>query len=123
MAKPTIAIFWVAGLLFAAIGAIMILQLPLQEIEAPLTAQSRTLIPALVLFVGGVANLIAWIGALVLSARLGEWAWFVGMLIFGDIALLIFLIFGPDFVYDGDYEDAYDEIRNDSQLGNPNARV
>lgn len=118
MAKPTIAIFWVTGVVFAVIGAVMILQTPVRELGAPITAQSPTLIPALVLIVGGLANLIAWIGALVLAARLGEWAWFVGMLILGDLALLVFLIFGPDFVYDGDYEDAYAE---NQRYTNPNS--
>ena len=39
--------------------------------------------------------LIAWIGALINLARLGEWVWFVLMIIFSWITLIIYLIAGP----------------------------
>ncbi|HEX8733626.1 MAG TPA: hypothetical protein VF725_16360 [Ktedonobacterales bacterium] len=123
MAKPTIAIFWVAGLVFQVIGAILFLQVPPDDRLASLTPQSQLMIPLLAIIVGVVANIIAWIGALVLAARLGAWIWFIGLLVFSDIGLLVFLIFGPDFVYTDEYQDAYDEIRNEQQgLSNPNAR-
>lgn len=123
MAKPNIAIFWVAGLVFQVIGAILFLQVPPDERLAALTPQSQLMIPLLALFIGAVANVIAWIGALVLAARLGEWVWFIGMLVFGDIGLLVFLIFGPDFVYGDEYQDAYDEILDEQRgMSNPNAR-
>lgn len=47
MRKSTILVFWVGGLLFTVIGAILLIQTPLQEIEAPasLTLQSPLMIP------------------------------------------------------------------------------
>ncbi|HEX7737911.1 MAG TPA: hypothetical protein VF458_23895 [Ktedonobacteraceae bacterium] len=43
----------------------------------------------------GIPHLIAWIGALVNLGRLGEWVWFVLVLLFSTIALIVYLIAGP----------------------------
>ncbi len=39
--------------------------------------------------------LVAWIGALVRSARMGSWVWFVIVLIFSGLGTLIYVLFGP----------------------------
>ena len=50
---------------------------------------------------GGFGQLVAWIGALVNTARLDDKAWFVvllvlGLLSFGFIAMLVYVLAGPD---------------------------
>jgi hypothetical protein len=40
--------------------------------------------------------LIAWIGALVKTARLGRWGWFVFLLLFNGITMLIYIFAGPN---------------------------
>lgn len=48
--------------------------------------------------VGGIVFAVAWIGALVRTARLGRWGWFVLLLLFSVISVLIYLLWGltPD---------------------------
>ena len=49
----------------------------------------------LLVSLGGIAELVARIGALIELAKAQEWVWFVLLLIFGWIVLLIYLIAGP----------------------------
>jgi hypothetical protein len=57
---------------------------------------------AAVAFIGGsIASLVAWIGALVNTAQLDDKTWFVlllvlGLFSFGFIAMLAYVIAGPD---------------------------
>jgi len=51
--------------------------------------------------VGGLGQLVAWIGALVNTARLEDKVWFVVLLVtgifsFGFIAMLVYVLIGPD---------------------------
>jgi hypothetical protein len=51
--------------------------------------------------VGGLGQLVAWIGALVNTARLEDKVWFVVLLVtgifsFGFIAMLVYVLAGPD---------------------------
>jgi MFS family permease len=52
-------------------------------------------IGAILWLVSAVLWLVAWIGALVRSARMGSWLWFVMILIFSGLGTLIYAIFGP----------------------------
>lgn len=45
---------------------------------------------------GAIPVAIAWIGALIRTAQLGEWVWFVLLLLFQGITLLVYVITGPD---------------------------
>ena len=54
-----------------------------------------------VMAVGGLLILISWIGALIRTAVLGRWGWFVVLLVLGLIGLLlivqlIYVFFGPN---------------------------
>ena len=109
MGKATILMFWVGGLIFAVIGGVLALQVPLQELQGPPSLQSPVMIPGLLLIIAGIANFIAWVGALVLAGRLGAWGWFVAVFLLGGLGLLIYLIFGPDeYGPENDYS-AYEE--------------
>jgi hypothetical protein len=53
------------------------------------------------MFGGAIAGLVAWIGALINTAQLADKAWFVlllvlGLLSFGFIAMVAYVIAGPD---------------------------
>ncbi len=52
-------------------------------------------IGAILWLVTAILWLIAWIGALVRSARMGSWVWFVIVLIFSGLGTLIYALFGP----------------------------
>ncbi|WIG58967.1 MAG: hypothetical protein OJF49_001714 [Ktedonobacterales bacterium] len=43
-----------------------------------------------------VLVLIAWVGALVRTAQLGRWGWFVSLILLGSFALLAYVIASPD---------------------------
>jgi drug/metabolite transporter (DMT)-like permease len=45
---------------------------------------------------GALAVGVAWIGALIRTAQLGQWAWFVLLLVFQGVMLLVYVIAGPD---------------------------
>jgi hypothetical protein len=58
--------------------------------------------------VGGIFSLIAWIGALVRTAQLGRWGWFVCLIVLSGITMLIYIFAGPTTpanqpVYTGQY--------------------
>jgi len=55
------------------------------------------LLIAVVFFLtGSVLGLIAWIGTLIKQGKQGQWGWFICTLLFGGIALLIYLIAVPE---------------------------
>jgi hypothetical protein len=122
MGKSTILMFWVGGLVFTVISAFLLAQIPLQELLAPPSLQSPVMIPGLLVFAAGLANLIAWLGAIVLLIRLGAWGWLVVVVLLGGLAALvipIFLIFGPDeFSADNDY-GAYGEYGEYGEYSGP----
>jgi hypothetical protein len=56
---------------------------------------------ALAMVIGSIAGLVAWIGALINTAQLDDKAWFVvllvlGLLSFGFVAMIAYVIAGPD---------------------------
>ncbi len=48
----------------------------------------------LLLIIGGILSLVAWIGTLIATAKQGRWGWFVCTIIFSYITELIYLIAG-----------------------------
>jgi hypothetical protein len=65
-------------------------------VKLPVLYGSQTASLAVVLaLVGGIVFAIAWIGALIRTARLGYWGWFTFVLLLSVIALLIYLFWGP----------------------------
>lgn len=49
----------------------------------------------LLMIIAGVTTFIAWIGALIRTAQLGRWGWFVCLLVLTGITMLIYIIAGP----------------------------
>jgi hypothetical protein len=59
-------------------------------------AQAAGAIIGVILWIiAGLIWLVAWIGALVRSAKMGSWVWFVIVLIFSGLGTLIYAIAGP----------------------------
>nr|BBH93687.1 hypothetical protein KTA_18860 [Thermogemmatispora argillosa] len=50
----------------------------------------------ILLIAGAILFLIAWIGALILTARLGRWGWFAAIFFFTLIGLLAYSLVGPE---------------------------
>ena len=57
--------------------------------------QSAALLAILLAVVGGIVFAVAWIGALIRTAREARWGWFVLLLLFSVVSLLIYLLWGP----------------------------
>ncbi len=53
------------------------------------------IIGAILWVISAILWFIAWIGALVRSARMGSWVWFVIILIFSGLGTLVYAIAGP----------------------------
>lgn len=52
---------------------------------------------AILLFIAaGIMGFIAWIGALIRSAKAQSWAWFAAILIIGPVVALIYSFISPD---------------------------
>lgn len=64
-------------------------------VAADMNNAMLTGIGVLLVGIGNLVALIAWIGALVRTARLGRWGWFVVLLIFNGVAMLIYIFAGP----------------------------
>lgn len=64
-------------------------------VAADMNNSMLTGIGALLVAIGALLAFIAWIGALIKTARLGRWGWFVFLLIFSGITLLIYIFAGP----------------------------
>ena len=64
-------------------------------VAADMNNSMLTGLGALLVALGSLLVFIAWIGALIKTARLGRWGWFVCLLIFNGLALLIYIFAGP----------------------------
>ena len=64
-------------------------------VAADMNNSLLTGIGALLVALGSLLALIAWIGALIKTARLGRWGWFVFLLLLSGITMLIYIFAGP----------------------------
>jgi len=53
------------------------------------------LVAFIVYAVGGILAIVAWIGALVKTARLSQWLWFILLIVFSGITMLVYIFAGP----------------------------
>ncbi|HEV8192811.1 MAG TPA: hypothetical protein VGP82_15205 [Ktedonobacterales bacterium] len=54
------------------------------------------LVSTLLFAVAGIITFIAWIGALIKTAQLQRWGWFVCLIVFSGITMLIYVFAGPE---------------------------
>jgi len=108
--KRTVLLLWLVGFVIALIGSAMLgpsiyaaanncsttvygtqnCSLP---ISSPLTGIG--LLGAVIILIGIVVSVVDWILALIRSASMGSWVWFVVVLLFGSLATLVYALFGP----------------------------
>ena len=50
---------------------------------------------ALLVALGTLLAVVAWLGALIKTARLGRWGWFLCLLLFSGLTMLIYIFAGP----------------------------
>lgn len=81
MDKSKIRILYLAAFILGVIGALVM--------------QSSSGFGALVLIVAGILSAIAWIGALVNSARLKRWGWVACLVVFSALTMLAYIFVGP----------------------------
>jgi hypothetical protein len=48
------------------------------------------------IFLALIFFLISWVGALIKTAQLGSWGWFISLLIFSVPTLLFYIFWGPN---------------------------
>lgn len=64
-------------------------------IPADMNNSMFTLLGALIFLLGGLLAFIAWLGALIRTARLGRWGWFICLILFSSLTMLIYIFAGP----------------------------
>lgn len=96
MSKTLSRTLYVLGILVWIIGGCLLLRSLVGSALLPYLAHSvTTTLGICALVAGGVLACISWIGALIRTARLGRWRWFVCLLLFSGVALLLYIFIGP----------------------------
>lgn len=96
MSKTLSRTLYMLSLLAWIIGGCLLLRGLVGGAVLPYAAYpAATTIGVLALCAGLVLACISWIGALIRTARLGSWRWFVCLLLFSGIALLLYIFIGP----------------------------
>ena len=110
MKKKTILIFWIIGIIVALIGTGMLVpsivaaanhcttnQFGGQNCSLP-TGDPLAIVGfvgLIILCIGGLLHTIAWMGALIRSAQMKSWGWFVVVLLFSSLGTLIYALVTP----------------------------
>ena len=110
MKRKTILILWIVSFVVALVGFGMfvpgIVKAANNCTTTPAGTQNCTLPPGdpvavlagfgiFVLIAASIVGAVAWIGALVSSAKAQAWGWFVVVLIFSSLGTLIYALAGP----------------------------
>lgn len=100
MERSTSRNLYLIGLVLGIIGAVLYFVAAAQSLNADGTVNvsngsaTLALVGILVIIVGGIFSLIAWIGALIKTAKLGQWVWFILLLVI-NITMLVYIFAGP----------------------------
>jgi len=62
---------------------------------AKIPGSSAAPVAIILAIAGGIVFAVAWIDALIRTAQLGLWGWFVLLLLFSVVSLLISILWGP----------------------------
>ena len=106
MRRSLVRIFYLSGLAVAAVGVVILLLSLANGVTTTTNAYGGTttapnnialfIVGIVIICLGSLAVTVAWIGALIRTAQLGEWTWFVLLLVLQGITLLVYVITGPD---------------------------
>jgi hypothetical protein len=92
---------YLIGLLLAIVGNFLRL-VDLSNHTNPATGLATGSTPAVILLsgllisIGFLLGIIAWIGALVRTARLQQWGWFIVLLLLSGLAMLVYIFAGSE---------------------------
>lgn len=110
MSKKTILWLTLIGIVLAIIGAILIVPVVAGaaqhctqdqlnngtcQVNIPSSEATRVGSGIVLLGIAAILHLVAWIGALVRSAKMGSWVWFVVVLLLSDLGLILYALFAP----------------------------
>ena len=100
MSKATSRRLFLTAILLWIVGGVLI-YLGANGTQSGAGPSTLTTIGAVVAGIGGILNLVAWIGALIRTAVLGRWGWFLALLVLGllglmVIVMLVYVLGGPD---------------------------
>jgi hypothetical protein len=106
MRRSLVRVFYLIGLAVAAVGVVILLLSLANGVTTTTNAYGGTTttpnntalfaVGIVIISLGSLAVTVAWIGALIRTAQLAEWTWFVLLLVFQGITLLVYVIAGPD---------------------------
>ena len=106
MRRSLVRIFYLSGLAVAVVGVVILLLSLASGVTTTTNAYGGTtttpnntalfVVGIVIISLGSLAVTVAWIGALIRTAQLGEWTWFVLLLVLQGITLLVYVIAGPD---------------------------
>jgi magnesium-transporting ATPase (P-type) len=106
MRRSLVRIFYLSGLAVAVVGVVTLLFSLANGVTTTTNVYGGTtttpnntalfVVGIVIISLGSLAVTVAWIGALIRTAQLGEWTWFVLLLVFQGITLLVYVIAGPD---------------------------
>ena len=60
------------------------------------TGAAVALVGVVLYAIAGILAFVAWIGALIKTAQLQRWGWFVCLIVFSGITMLIYIFAGPE---------------------------
>jgi hypothetical protein len=101
MRKSRSSTLYLIGLLLAIVGNFMRL-VDLSNHTNPATGVAVGSTPAVFLIsgifisIGFLLGVVAWIGALVRTARLQYWGWFIFLLLLSGLAMLVYIFAGSE---------------------------
>ena len=112
MSKSLSRLLYLLGILVALVGVLILARgyahsMPLPRgTTSPIHATSAV-VGTIMCIVAGTLSLLAWLGALVRTAQLHRWGWFICLLLLSGITLLLYIFFGPTtFRYPSSYLNA-----------------
>ncbi len=94
MSKKTIGMLYLISLVLEVFPAIpLVAALTQGYIDTP--TLEAIIVLSIIMALCGIPGIIAWIGTLVNLSRAQEWVWFILVFLFGGIAVLIYVLAGP----------------------------
>jgi putative membrane protein len=94
MSKKTIGTLYLISLVLEVFPAIPLVAAFTQGYIDPPTLEA-IIVLAIIMGLFGIPGIIAWIGTLVNLAKEQAWGWFILVFLFGGIAVLIYVLAGP----------------------------
>ena len=87
---------FIIGLVIAGVGASQTTTAADGTTTLTGTGATLALVGLALYVIAGILAFVAWIGALIKTAQLQRWGWFVCLIIFSGITMLIYIFAGPE---------------------------